>query len=377
MYLLHTADWHLGKALFGRSLLEDQAYFLLEWLLPLLDRERPDAVLLAGDVFDRQVPPTEAVLLFDEFLRGLQARNLPLLAVTGNHDGEKRLSLGTSFLRREGVVLATRPQDLDTPYVLKTKAGESARFYFLPYCTPAAAREVLGDDSIHTQNDAYRALLGRLELPDDLPNVLITHCFAAGSTAGASENPAFVGPASQVGLDCFSPFSYVALGHLHRPQKAGPGRYAGAPLAYSFDEEGQEKSVTRVFLEHGAVHCEELPFVPPRRVRRVRGLFAELLAQAQAAPSEDYLFVSLTDPAPVYQPLDRLRPYWPNVLTVANECFLHMGTGETAQLREEIRQHRAGDEAVFRAFLKEICGEEATDADLKHFAKTQKEVSAL
>lgn len=372
MLFLHTADWHLGKALFGHSLLEDQRWFLEAYFLPLIDREHPDAVVLAGDIFDRQIPPVEAVALFDSFLRAMATRHVPLIAITGNHDSAARLSLGASLLRGAGVVLATRPEDLYTPYTLE-KGGERVCFYTLPYCEPAAARALLGDADIRTADDAFRALLAKAVPAPDACNVLVTHCFAAGGQAGASENPAFVGPTSQVGLDCFAPFDYVALGHLHGAQKAGPGRYAGSPLAYSFDEEGQQKGVTRVTVEQGEVRTEVLPIKPPRAVRRVRGEFEALLAQAKAAPSADYLFATLTDPMPVYQPVDRLRPYWPNLLSVASECLLAGGQGEDTALQRAMRRRRVDDETVFAEFLRQICGTEATEEDRVLFRAASKE----
>ena len=182
MLFLHTADWHLGKALFGHSLLEDQRWFLEAHFLPLIDREHPDAVVLAGDIFDRQIPPVEAVALFDSFLRAMAARHVPLIAITGNHDSAARLSLGASLLRGAGVVLATRPEDLYTPYMLE-KDGERVCFYTLPYCEPAAARALLGDADIRTADDAFRALLAKIVPAPDACNVLVTHCFAAGGQA--------------------------------------------------------------------------------------------------------------------------------------------------------------------------------------------------
>lgn len=375
MKFLHTADWHLGKALFGRSLLEDQRWFLEDWFLPLVDREHPDAVVLAGDIFDRQIPPVEAVGLFDGFLRALCAREVPLIAVTGNHDGAERLSMGASLLRASGVVLATRPADLYAPYTLEAGA-EKVCFHTLPYCEPAAARALLGDEDIRTADGAVRALLQKARPLPGACNVLVAHCFAAGGAVGASENPAFVGPASQVGLDSFAPFDYVALGHLHGAQKAGPGRYAGSPLKYSFDEAGQKKGVVRVTVEGGAVRAQVIPLTPPRDVRRVRGEFDGLLAQAKAAPSEDYLFAALTDPKPVYQPVDRLRPYWPNLLSVASECLLAQGAGENDALRREMRRRRVDDGTIFAEFLRQVCGTEATAEDLALFSQAGKEEDA-
>ncbi|MDD3261151.1 MAG: exonuclease SbcCD subunit D [Oscillospiraceae bacterium] len=374
MKLLHTADWHLGKALYGRSLLEDQRWFLLEWLLPFIKKERPDAVLLAGDIFDRQVPPVEAVELFDQFLRGLSALQIPLVAVSGNHDSARRLSLGTSFLRREGVVLATRPEDLWNPYTIQTKDGTLC-CYTLPYCDPTVARQALQQqqDGPRTMDEAFRALLARVQPDPDAVNILVTHCFAAGGKISASESPAFVGGSSQVGLDCFAPFAYTALGHLHAPQKAGSGRYAGSPLKYSFDEANQQKGVTFVTVENGAVQTAVVPVMPLRDVRVLRGSFEALLSAAKETPSEDYLFVQLTDAHPVFQPVDQLRPYYPNLLGLSSEWLLSAGEGEDTEFRRAMRRHRVDDEQIFTAFLQQVCGTEPTQQDLALFREAMKE----
>ena len=374
MKFLHTADWHLGKALYGRSMLEEQSWFLLHWLLPLLEREKPDAVLLAGDIFDRQVPPVEAVTLFNTFLNAISQLQIPLIAVTGNHDSAQRLSLGTSLLRKQGVVLATRPEDVWCPYTIVTKEGPFC-FYTLPYCDPAAARAALQqeDDGPRTMDEAFRALLARVKPDPAVQNVLITHCFAAGGQVSASESPAFVGGSSQVGLDCFEPFDYVALGHLHGPQKAGCGRYSGSPLKYSFDEEKQKKSAVMVTLKEHHAETELFPIVPPHDVRILRGTFEELLTDAQKAPSEDYLLVQLTDEYPIYQPVDRLTPYYPNLLGVSSEYLLSGGGEEDDCFRREMRQHRVSDEQIFTAFLEQICCTEPTEQDLALFQKVMKE----
>lgn len=372
--LLHTADWHLGKALYGRSLLEEQRWFVLEWFLPLVKKEKPDAVLLAGDIFDRQVPPVEAVTLFDTFLNRLAQLQIPLVAVTGNHDSARRLSLGSALLRRQGVVLATKPEDVWSPYTIETKDGPLC-CYTLPYCDPAAAREALGaeNDTIHTMDEAFRALLARVQPELDAVNILITHCFAAGGEVGASESPAFVGGSSQVGLDCFKPFAYTAFGHLHGAQKAGSGRYAGSPLKYSFDEAGQKKGVVRITLENGNTTAEVIPIVPQHDVRVLRGEFDTLLAEAKNSPSEDFLFAQLMDMHPVYQPVDRLRPYYPNLLGISSEWLLSGGGQEDDSFRREMRQRRVSEDEIFAAFLQQVCGTEPTEQDTVLFHEVMKE----
>lgn len=367
MKILHTADWHLGKSLYGRSLLEDQKWFLNSFLLPLLEREHPDALVVAGDLFDRQVPPVEAITLLDDFYTQLHKMGILLIAVAGNHDSAKRLSLGSTLLRESGIILATRPEELFHPIELTTASGKIC-FWTLPFCEPAQIRELLGQEEIHSMDEAFRAMIEKVEPKEDAVNVLVTHCFAAGGQIGASESPAFVGGSAQVGTDLFEKFDYTALGHLHGPQKAGKGRYSGSPLTYSFDEANQKKSVTMVEWKNGGQEITEIPVCPPNKVRVISGNFEELLEEAKENPSEDYLFAELCDTKPIYLPLDQLRPYYPNLLGLSSQWLLSKGEGDNQKLREQIH-HRADDLTIFEEFMEQICGIEADEEDKKLIQK--------
>ena len=281
MKLVHTADWHLGKYLYGRSLLPDQEYFVREQFLPFLREERPDLVILAGDVFDRAIAPSGALRLFDSFLSGVSALGIPLAVIAGNHDGPDRMAIGGALLRKSGVYLAARPEEVLSPVELMC-GDQPVRLFLLPYGEPAEIRAVLGNEELRTFQEAYAALLERaaaLAAPDRL-NLLAAHCFAAGSVTSASESPVYVGGTGEVSTACFAPFSYTALGHLHAPQRAGErGRYAGSPLKYSFDEANQEKSVTVVEFDGGEPRVSFRSFPPLRDLRVLTGSFEELLAR--------------------------------------------------------------------------------------------------
>lgn len=361
MKILHTSDWHLGKMLFGRSLLEDQADFIDRVFLPLVEREHPALILLAGDVFDRQIAPTEAIRLFDRFVAETHRLGVPLAVISGNHDGADRMTLGAPLLRQSGVTIVTKLEDVLTPVRLPGPVN----CYLLPYFEPLQARQFLGEE-VRGFQEAYRAVLDKIRerFEPGAVNILAAHCFVMGGETSASESPTFVGGSSEVSPSCFEGFSYVALGHLHRPQRAGKnGRYAGSPLKYSFDEAGQQKSIALVCLQDGQLRTEQIPVTPLRDLRTISGTMEQLLELGKDHPSEDYLYVELLDESPVYMPMDRLRPYFPNLLGINSQWLSRAGTGENAGLREQLLHHKTDDAAIFGSFLQQICGMEADEVD--------------
>ena len=289
MKFIHTSDWHLGKMIYGRSLLEDQEYFIKQVFLPAVDREQPDFVILAGDIYDRQIAPVEAIRLFDWTVSEMAGREVPFFLISGNHDGADRLCVGARLLRKSGIYLTARLEDAFEPILLE-KNGESVQIFLLPYFEPAEARDVLGDDSIRGFSEAYEAVLSRLEEKRDpaLLSVLVSHCFVAGSTASDSESTLYVGGSGEVGAGCFRNFTYAALGHLHGPQKAGAnGWYSGSPLCYSFDEEKQKKGCTVVTLKGYETDCRQVPVVPMRPMRTLTAAFDQLMEEGKKSPCQD------------------------------------------------------------------------------------------
>lgn len=391
MLLVHVADLHLGKSLRERSLLEDQA-LMLEALLGLLARERPAALLVAGDVYDRAVPPPEAIRLFDSFLsRALEAApDMALVVIPGNHDSAARLSFGSSLLARAGLHMRTRPADFLEP-ILVEREGERCAIWALPYlepgadfgaargvaagrptesaaapvaprppatlrpgelpfdaaeepapglasagsaaATPSAAAAAAAEPRLRGQNELLAEALDlvRPRLLPDSPNVLLAHCFAAGGRTAESER-AFVGLAEQVDAGLLDPFDYAALGHLHRPQPAGArGRYAGSPMAYSFAEAGEDRGFTLVETGPGGARARLEAYVPPRRLVRVSGLFADLAAPgAEPEAAAHHVEVLLLDPEPVLDPAESLRSNFPLVLSVRQAAFESAAAGAEA-----------------------------------------------
>lgn len=366
MLIYHTSDWHLGRMLYGRSLLSDQRFFLETCLLPMVERERPAALLLSGDIYDRQVPPVEAIRLLDETLNRLVSLNCKVLMIAGNHDGADRIALMKRALRQSGVYLSTEPADALEPVVL-TGGSETVQAFLLPYSTPAEVRAFISREDLRGESACMEALLQKLR-PLFLPgavHILLSHCFTAGASVCDSES-VFVGGSAGVPPALFSDFDYVALGHLHGPQKMGEGvRYSGSPLKYSVSEADQRKGFLRLEISEGRLSVSPIGTVPLRDLRRVKGSFSEVLA---GPFSEDYVEVELTDPDPVLMAAEQLRSRFPNLLSVRNSWT-------AAAAAERSRGLRGRDEeAVFTAFLRDVCKEEPDEGDLALFRAIYQEV---
>ena len=366
MKLLHIADLHLGRLLYGRSLIEDQCHFVREALLPAIDTYEPDGLLIAGDLYDRPVASTEAIALFDELLEALSARQVPTVIISGNHDGPERIAVGAKMLAQFGIHIVTSLSGAFQPVSI----GD-AQVFALPYFDNAQMRAFLGDDTLRGAGACMKAAVERMEAQFDpeKKHILVAHCFAAGASTSDSESRLFVGGAGDVPTDCFAPFDYVALGHLHAAQRAGStARYAGSPLKYSVDESHQKKSMTLVTLGE-AVGIELLPITPLHDVKRLCRPFNALLQAGAEQPDTDYVEIVLEDDAPVFCPADRLRPYYPNLLSVRSEWFLKTGGASPAE------SLRGRDQtAIFAGFLRDICGEEAQEGDTALFEEIMREL---
>ncbi len=372
MKLFHTSDWHLGRMLYGRSLLPDQQQFLRETFLPAVEREKPACVLLCGDIYDRQIAPPEAIRLFDETLSRLVELGCKVCAISGNHDGADRIAILKSALRNSGVYFATSLEDAFAPVLLE-EDGEKVQLFPLPYFDAAQAREFLGEDSLRGEGACMEKLIQRM-LPLFEPgaaHILLAHCFAAGAMTSDSESGLFVGGAGEVPPALFEPFDYAALGHLHGPQAAGKaGRYSGSPLKYSVDEEKQKKGFRVLEWDGAALTEDAAPVAPLHDVRRVSGLFRELLEQGEASPCQDYVEIVLEDKAPVFMAADRLRPCYPNLLAVSNPWA---AAGEAGQRAARLKD--SDDKTVFSSFLRDVCGRPAEETELELFREIMEEVS--
>lgn len=316
MKLLHLSDLHIGKRVNEVSLLEDQREVLDE-ILHLADKHQVDALLLAGDLYDKPIPPAEAVSLLDDFFTALSRRGIPVLAISGNHDSPERLNFGARLLEGEGIHLAARYQGPQEPVILQDAYGPVA-IYLLPYLKPALVRRFCGEEEIVTYPQAVAWAVGQWQIPPARRNILVAHQFVTGGITCESEELS-VGGLDQIPGELFAAFDYVALGHLHGPQSVGREtvRYSGSPLKYSFSECRQEKSVTLVTLgEKGQMTVEPLPLHPTRDMREIRGTYEEVTARSfyENTPREDYLHVILTDQEDVPEAVGKLRVIYPNLL---------------------------------------------------------------
>lgn len=319
MKLIHLSDLHIGMRLREFSLLEDQSYILTE-ILGIVQREAPDGVILAGDLYDRADPSAEAVALLDRFLSGLCELKVPVFAISGNHDSPERIAFGSSIMRGSGVYLSP-VYDGTLPPVTLTAGDCTADLYLMPFVKPAHVRRFFPDREIGSYTEAIAAALEGLPVNPEHRNILVCHQFVTGAARSDSEQIT-VGGTDNVDASVFSGFDYVALGHIHRPQNVGSDtiRYCGTPLKYSFSEAKQEKSVTVVeFGAQGPVTTRTIPLHPLRDMRELRGSYDQLTDRRnyQGTPVEDYLHITLTDEEDVPDVMARLRVIYPNVMLLS------------------------------------------------------------
>lgn len=317
MKLIHLSDLHLGKRVNGFSMLEDQAY-VLEQIIAIVKEEAPEGILIAGDVYDKPVPPAEAVRLFDDFLYRLSKEKIQVFLISGNHDSPERLSFGGRMMEPGGIHIAPVFDGTVTPISFQDEYG-LVQIYLLPFVKPAQVR------AFYQPAESYQQALERVmeQIPVDktVRNVLVTHQFVTGALCSDSEERA-VGGTDQVDGNLFADFDYVALGHLHRPQKVGREsmRYCGTPLKYSFSEVRDRKSVTVVELkEKGKVELRTVPLSPLRDLRELKGTYLELMDLPLTEASNDYLHITLTDEEDVWDALARLRTHFPNLMKLDYE----------------------------------------------------------
>lgn len=313
MKFLHLADLHIGKTVNGYSMLEDQAYIFGK-IEDIVRAEKPDAVVLAGDLYDRSDPSGEAAALLDRFLTDLSELGTKIIAVSGNHDSPEKIGFGAKLLRRSGVWLSRPYSGRIEPAVLEDAYG-TVCFWPVPFLRPAAVRRAMPDrEDVRSYTEAVRAAVEALPLERETRNVFVGHQFVTGGERCDSEEIS-VGGVDSVDGSVFDVFDYTALGHLHIPQSVGREtvRYSGSPLKYSFSEERADKSVTAVEMEEkGTVRVRTIPLTPRHELRTVRGTFASLTDGAHR--SDDYLQVILTDEQEVPNVVEKLRVLYPNLM---------------------------------------------------------------
>ena len=375
MIFLHTSDWHLGAMGGERDLWDDQKYFI-DAICGIVREKRVDAVLLAGDVYDRSVPAASAIGLYDYAMNRLCGElGVKVLTIAGNHDSAERLASCAGLLDKAGLYLQGAAQR--EPRVV---AFADSQVFFLPWMTEEKIKSLYPEerDSINGLTDAYRVAVNHMRekfIPGKR-HLLLSHTFITNAETSTSDRAAEIGFATQVPASVFEGFDYVALGHIHKPQQVNPFiRYSGSPMAYSFGkEERQEKSVT--LIDTAAMTQEVVPLPLLHRWTTLTGDYEALLAgEYPAEIREGYVRLNVTDTAVGLDMLSRLRQVYPNVLVVAGKTYDGEDTTITLTM-EQLEQMESDPAEVFKSFCREEMGQEATDHFLQLFARAVEEADA-
>lgn len=366
---MHLADLHLGKRVNGFSMMEDQEY-ILNRILEIMEEEQPDGLLIAGDVYDKTIPPAEAVRLMDDFLTAVAAKHVPVFLISGNHDSAERVAFGHQLMQGSGIWISPVYDGIIRHHTLEDRWGE-VNIYLIPFLRPSVVRSFFPDVEIEDYTDALRTIIEDLQVDTSRRNVVLAHQFvtAAGALPETCDSEQLsVGGLDRVDGSVFSPFDYTALGHLHGPQCVGSEtiRYAGSPLKYSFSELHQKKSVTVAELRaKGETEIRQIPLQPRREMIELRGTFEEILAEARkkGEPQTDYYHMILTDETDVVDALSRLREYYPNIMLLDYDNRRTRSQKEVEQL-DRVEERTPGE--LFAALYEQQNGQEM-DSDRKEY----------
>lgn len=366
MRLIHLSDLHLGKYVNGFPMLEDQKY-ILKQILKVIDEEKPDAVLIAGDVYDRSVPPAEAVTLLDDFINQLAKRKLETFLISGNHDSPERNAFASKLIEESGIHISPVFNGEVEPYIMNDEFGEVA-IYMLPFIKPVIVSAIYPEekDKIKTYTDAMRVVLEHLNMDKSRRNVLVTHQFITGAIRSDSEERS-LGGADNIDASVFDDFDYVALGHIHRPQQISDKiRYSGSPLKYSFSEINYDKSVTIVEIEEkGKREIRIAPLIPLHDMKQIRGTYNELVSKEfyDGLNREDYYRVILTDENDILDALARLRIIYPNVMGLEYD---NARTKASAEVLENVNVDDLSPIEIFKTFYEKQNGREIEKEPCKY-----------
>ena len=316
MKFIHLSDLHLGKRVNEYSMLEDQEYILTK-IINVVDEEKPDGVLIAGDVYDKSVPSAETVSLFDDFLTRLAKRNLQVFIISGNHDSPERMSFGSRLMDQSGIHISQVYNGKVTPFAISDEHG-NVNVYMLPFIKPVHVRRFF-EEEIETYTDAIRVAVSEMNIDQSGRNILITHQFVTGALRSESEDLS-VGGSDNVDVSVFDGFDYVALGHIHSPQNCTSERvrYCGTPLKYSFSEVKDKKSVTIVELANkGNLNIRTVPLDPMRDMVEIKGKYDDIMLKSfyeNTTYQEDYVHITLTDEEDIVDAIGKLRTVYHNLM---------------------------------------------------------------
>lgn len=381
MRILHTADWHLGRIFYARHLTEDQAYVLEHQFLKLLVEAKIDVVVIAGDIFDRSVPPIEAVELWDTILTKVAKElKIPVLVIGGNHDGAERLEMGKALFAPMGFHVWGRMDRALSPLEI-TDAHGSVWFCPFPFTEPRSVRntlenlqansgkEIIEEEAATDYGTTYRAWSQYMQslLPAGARSVAMAHAMVAGSETSSSERPLVIGGSANVGLDVFAPFTYTALGHIHRPQQMGrpETRYSGSLLKYSFDEANHKKSFTIIDMdEQGRCEVETVPITPLHDVVVLEGEFNALIADEalQEEHKSNYVLFRLLDKSPIIDGMPRLRAAYPQAMSLELAGRMEQLTDAV----QEVSYKNLSESELFEQFTAAVRDEPLNEAEKEY-----------
>ena len=319
MKFIHLSDLHLGKRVNEFSMIEDQKYILIQ-TINIIDDEKPDAVIIAGDIYDKSIPSEEAMLLFDDFLLRLSKRNISVFVISGNHDSSVRLSDHSKLVVNQGIYLSPVYDGTLKPVSMEDEYGE-INVYMLPFIKPVVVKQYFSDEEILSYTDAVRVAIKHMNVDCNKRNVLVAHQFVLGAATCESEEH-IVGGLDSVSSDVFDCFDYVALGHIHGKQYIGREtvRYCGTLLKYSFSEKNHVKSVTVVDIkEKGNIDIREVMLTPKRDLREIKGSYEDITNRKnyEGTNVDDYVHIVLTDEEDVIDAIGKLRTIYPNIMKLS------------------------------------------------------------
>ncbi|MCO8194768.1 exonuclease SbcCD subunit D [Anaerofustis sp. NSJ-163] len=319
MKFMHLSDLHLGKKVNGYSMIEDQKY-IINNILEIIDNENIESVIIAGDVYDKSVPPVDAVELFNDFLEELENRNLYVFVISGNHDSPERIAFGNSFMRKSKIYFSPVYNGEISEIELNDEYGK-INVWMLPFIKPLNVRKVYEDKVINTYNDAVKTVIDNLKIDTNERNIMITHQFVTGAERTDSEEIS-VGGSDNIDVSNFDKFDYTALGHIHRPQncKSERVRYSGTPLKYSFSEAKDKKSATIIDIkEKNNISIKIVPFKPLRDMVEIKGKYNDIMRlnfYKDTSYREDYMHIILTDEEDIPDVITKLRAVYHNIMKV-------------------------------------------------------------
>ena len=371
MKFIHTSDWHLGKILHGVHLTQDQRV-VLENLKQVLKEEKPDALIIAGDIYDRAIPPVDAVDLFSEFTQSvLLDLEIPIIAMAGNHDSAERIQFGSQLLSQNNLHIIGKSDQGYEKIVMEDDYGE-IEFYVIPYADPAYIRFIYQMDEIKSHDHAFEEIVKRItEEKTGNRSVVVAHAYVQGGEIHSeSERPLSIGGTDMVKAGHFKAFNYAALGHLHAPQRAGEEfiRYSGSLMKYSISEASQKKCVYMIEIDDkGEASYREIKLEPPKDVRQVKGLLEDILENGRTdQKAHDYVMAIIEDQGALLDPMEKIRSVYPNAIGMKRTFLENQQEGSRGDINYS-NYNKMSIGSLFDDFYTHVTGSEFTEEDKEVF----------